>query len=468
MTEKGKEEEKRKESCALAREDGGQKSSAGKTSEPRPTPPPPPPPARQKHQHDAGSDLNHVVAGNKAQSGSRNCKLNAKHVAEGASSSRQDSSSREAEAVVAKTATTTGKSKQMTDINPSSSPKKGKTGEHAGGSKKSSKVTKFGRLLSKGLSKSPLKVGRSAPQSNCLPDGGHQQQPSPSPSRKGQRSHSKSSTSDLDQSPGIKSESVATAATVGNCSPAFIKKVGGDNNSVDRLLKLTDKDKSTSSSSSSHGSLHRKDSRTATKNAAGAPSSNSPASSVTRQISQKKAETACFIPSPYSFPSAPMSARKTRAADTSSNDSGHDSVPGCNVNASSAISLPLPTTATVSAVRMRGGRGAATAKVQQRAEHCQSSGYESCFGVEIEAEAKRRDGEEGDRRGEELVELTLGQCLNSMAPMRLANYSGDQVGRMDSRWRCDQVKLLRRQQEALKVELSSAKDRIGAGAKDKE
>ncbi len=353
-----------------------------------------------------------------------------------------------------------GKSKQMTDINPASgdvkptSPSSSPSTTTTPNKKAAAtKATKIGRLLSRaaGLSRSPKKASArssSTPPSTPAADS-NKSKDSP---RKGQRSHSKSSTAaDLDQL-GVKG---GGEREPGNCSSKrrgagppqpSVKASLGDNNSSSPL-KLADKEPSSlRSGNDGGGSLSR------SKNVSGAPPSTNPNSNHHNHHPKKQQVPGkCYIPSPYSFPSAPVSGRKARTADTSSNDSGHDSVNGnggIGGNGESSSSSP--------SVRMRGGRGAAAgaAKVS-RAEHCQSSGYESCFGVEADERPPAEDAK--------IVELTLGRGLNYLEPLELQSYTDDRVSRMDSRWRCDAVKAIRKEQESLKEEMATAKERIGSG-----
>ena len=132
--------------------------------------------------------------------------------------------------------------------------------------------------------------------------------------------------------------------------------------------------------------------------------------------------TVSCLSSPYSTPSH-VKTRPVVASETSGSgyDSGIDS----------------------GSVRVR-GKGAERDLTVVR-EHCKSSGYES-FGLDCES-------------------LSLGSGDSPAAPspiLPILSYNEQTVRRMDRNWRFQEIKRLKKRQEELKTELSSAKARINS------
>jgi hypothetical protein len=162
------------------------------------------------------------------------------------------------------------------------------------------------------------------------------------------------------------------------------------------------------------------------------------------------------FPSPYSVETAPVPP-KNKSSSTGS-DSGHESGTERSVRKSFIKSCTF--------VKLRsGGRGAnktstttattivpAKKKVEVRASHCKSSGYESGGGPGFDSE---RDS----------VNSLKGVVDVKQPPVALLDYDEDFVNRLDSRQRFCQVRKLQKEQEGLKVELRSAKSRINADPK---
>ncbi len=177
--------------------------------------------------------------------------------------------------------------------------------------------------------------------------------------------------------------------------------------------------------------------------------------------------TANVLASPYSFPSAPT-ARRSRG-DTSSNDSGLGG--GCGGEA-------MMKGRQQGVVRMRqGGRGAsskASPSQQHRRKsnkHCRSSGYESSAADSLDSpisnaaiannlQPASEEPESSSSSNNE--QLTLCKELGTLPPLCLVRYEDEDVGRMDVRWRQEQVLLIRHEQERLKAEMDAAKSRINS------
>jgi kinesin family protein 26 len=94
-------------------------------------------------------------------------------------------------------------------------------------------------------------------------------------------------------------------------------------------------------------------------------------------------------------------------------------------------------------VRVRGKGAGSSGQMTGVREHCKSSGYES-FGLDCES-------------------LSLGSGDSAQgALLPILSYTEQTVRRMDRTWRFQEVKRLKKRQEELKTELSSAKARIGS------
>ena len=92
-------------------------------------------------------------------------------------------------------------------------------------------------------------------------------------------------------------------------------------------------------------------------------------------------------------------------------------------------------------------------KTEVRASHCKSSGYESGGGPGFDSERESVN--------------SLKAVLNDkkITPVNLVDYDEDFVSRLDARQRFCEVRQLQKEQEGLKVELRSAKNRINADPK---
>ena len=160
---------------------------------------------------------------------------------------------------------------------------------------------------------------------------------------------------------------------------------------------------------------------------------------------------AVVLPSPYSFPSRPVAASHHHRRQPQSETSGSDSGVDC-----------LPTSL------MRGSRGKG-AKNQHsnsnnntlpslnsslsRRSQCFSSGYES-IGLDTES----IDSYPPPPASNHL--LTSFASPSSSSPVPILDYDQGLVSRLDRSWRFQEVTRLKKQQEQLKAELSTAKSRI--------
>ena len=242
-------------------------------------------------------------------------------------------------------------------------------------------------------------------------------------------------------------------------------KVSSDEKLNKKRSKSADVSKKASDKKSSSNKISNKNNE-ASKNAAGTSSSESSRLKVS-------------IPSPYSIETAPIPA-KGKSSSTGS-DSGHESGTERSVRKSFIKSC------TFVKLRSSGGRGASknsktstasastttsttTAstgttttttttmtpskkKTEVRASHCKSSGYESGGGPGFDSERESVN--------------SLKAVLNDkkITPVNLVDYDEDFVSRLDARQRFCEVRQLQKEQEGLKVELRSAKNRINADPK---
>ena len=95
--------------------------------------------------------------------------------------------------------------------------------------------------------------------------------------------------------------------------------------------------------------------------------------------------------------------------------------------------------------------------------HCRSSGYES-IGLE-DSEQDSLDSCSQAPLGaslqpEDNQKLKPQQLVGDRSPLPILDYDASFISRLDSTWRFQEIKRLKKQQEHLKTELSSAKERI--------
>ena len=200
-----------------------------------------------------------------------------------------------------------------------------------------------------------------------------------------------------------------------------------------------------------------------------------------RQQQQKDRPQEAYIPSPYSFPS-PAKAPRPKGSETSGSgyDSGNDSGIVANVKAASFVRTKGgkgASSVSYGSVTAGGGRGGgegggggggggpgtvgspsrAGLSVRRRSSrsHCKSSGYESI----VDSERSSVDSYQGTiNPGDKSRE----RQRNGPLDLELVAYDDAFIRRLDDRWRLEEYRRLKRRQERLKAELSSAKSRIGA------
>uniref|UniRef100_A0A0K2T2X4 Putative LOC100745168 [Bombus impatiens] n=1 Tax=Lepeophtheirus salmonis TaxID=72036 RepID=A0A0K2T2X4_LEPSM len=190
------------------------------------------------------------------------------------------------------------------------------------------------------------------------------------------------------------------------------------------------------------------------KNAISTPSQHySPRSKKNSKGVNAKPLSSTYIPSPYSFPSAPL--KKTTGS--SSTSSGRGSTTGYESGGEFLHQRSHR-------VKLR-GRGA-------HSNHCKSSGYESVSerdSVEedikiIVSECNRRPEEEFKEGSEEKDEpVTLTRIYPEsikLPPVDVLKYEDKQVDRLDRRWRFWEFSRLKDRQKNLKVAMRDAKSRI--------